>query len=181
MSAEAGNPKGSATLEPGTMVDHYRIIRPLGAGGMAEVYLARDTMLGRKVALKIIQPKRLEKKDAVERFLFEAKATAKFNHPHIVNIHGVGTSASGPYLALEYLEGQTLRERLEQERLSAKESIRIGKAIADALSTAHRKKILHRDLKPENVMLARDGRLRVLDFGLSCLLGAEEQIDPDDR
>ena len=174
-------PEKESGLNPGSMVDHYRIIRPLGAGGMAEVYLARDTMLGRKVALKIIQPERLGKKDAVERFLFEAKATAKFNHPHIVNIHSVGTSASGPYLALEYIEGQTLRERLEQERLSAKESIRIGKAIADALSTAHRKKILHRDLKPENVMLARDGRLRVLDFGLSCLLGAEEQIDPDDH
>ena len=159
------------------MVDHYRIIRPLGAGGMAEVYLARDTMLGRKVALKIVHPKQSGKDDSVERFLFEAKATARFNHPHIVTIHHVGIAEKGPYLALEYLEGQTLRERLEQERLSFKESIRIGKAIAEALFVAHQEGILHRDLKPDNIMLARDGRLRVLDFGLSRLLRDQETID----
>ena len=88
---------------------------------------------------------------------------------------------SGPYLALEYLEGQTLRERLEQERLSVRESIRIAKEIADALTVAHGKKLIHRDLKPENVMLARDGRLRVLDFGLSCLLGTEEAFDQENE
>ncbi len=149
------------------MVDHYRIIRPLGAGGMAEVYLARDTMLGRKVALKIINSKRTGKSKAVEQFLFEAKATARFNHPHIVTIFNVGMASGNPYLALEYLEGQTLRERLEQERLSVKESIRIGKAIADALSTAHKKKILHRDLKPENVMLG--SRWSITGFGFWSL------------
>ena len=167
-------------LKPKEMVDHYRIIRPLGAGGMAEVYLARDTVLGRKVALKIVHPKSTEKKEAIEHFLFEAKATARFNHPHIVSIYSVGVASDVPYIALEYLEGQTLRERLEQERLSLKESIRIAKAIAQALEAAHEKAILHRDLKPDNVMLARDGRLRVLDFGLSQLLGDPDKARADE-
>ena len=162
------------------MVDHYRIIRPLGAGGMAEVYLARDTKLGRRVALKIIHPKRNQKSNAVERFLFEAKVTASFNHPNIITIHSVGETDSGPYLALEYLEGQTLRDRIKQERLSTNESIRIAKAIAEALSVAHKKDLLHRDLKPENVILAKDGRLRVLDFGLSRLLGEKESTQEDE-
>ena len=169
-----------AGLQPGAMVDHYKIIRPLGAGGMAEVYLARDTTLGRKVALKVIHPLRLGKKEFVERFLFEAKATARFNHPNIVHIYSVGQTEKGPYLALEYLEGQTLRDRLDHERLSVKESIRIGKAIVGALLAAHQNNLLHRDLKPENIVLGRDGRLRVLDFGLSCLLGTKEQVDLDE-
>ena len=144
---------------------------------MAEVYLARDTMLGRKIALKIIHPKRIGNKELVERFLFEAKTTARFNHPNIVTIHGVGTTSQGPYLALEFLEGQTLRERLIQEQLSFLESVRIGKAIAEALSVAHRKDILHRDLKPDNTMLVHDGQLRVLDFGLARLLGDRHCIE----
>ena len=134
MKDNQDNTEKQPGLQPKDMVDHYRIIRPLGAGGMAEVYLARDTMLGRKVALKIVHPKRADRKDdSVDRFLFEAKATARFNHPNIVTIYNVGMTASGPYIALEYLEGQSLRERLEQERLSVKESIRIAVAIAEAL------------------------------------------------
>ena len=172
-------PGKESGLDPGTMVEHYRIVRPLGTGGMAEVYLARDTMLGRKVALKIIHPKQLDQKDAIKRFLFEAKATARFNHPHIVTIHGVGVFAGGPFLALEYVEGQTLRERLEQERLSAKEAIRNTRAIADALCVAHENDFLHRDLKPENIMLGKDGQLRVLDFGLSRLLRVKGTSDQD--
>ena len=168
-------------LAPGTMIDHYRIIRPLGAGGMAEVYLARDTMLGRKVALKIIHPRCTNEEETTKRFLFEAKATARFNHPNIITIHNVGMTADRPYLALEYLEGQTLRERLDQERLSVKESIRIARSITDALCAAHDKDLLHRDLKPDNIILGQDGRLRVLDFGLSRLIGTQEQFDLDNQ
>jgi WD40 repeat protein len=141
---------------------------------MAEVYLARDTRLGRRVALKVIQPDALGSKDAVDRFLFEARATARFNHPHIVTIYFVGEHEGQPYVALEYLEGQTLRQRLEQERPGVQESLRIGLAIAEALQAAHAEQIVHRDLKPENVWLARDGRLRVLDFGLARALSDEE-------
>jgi WD40 repeat protein/serine/threonine protein kinase len=166
-------------LSPETLVDHFRIIRPLGKGGMAEVYLARDTKLGRKVALKVVRPETLGSKEAIERFLFEARATARFSHPHIVTIFAVGESDGRPYVALEYLEGQSLRQRMEQQRPSLAETVRIGMAIAEALKEAHGGDILHRDLKPENVILSIDGRLRVLDFGLAGVRQREE--DPDQR
>jgi WD40 repeat protein/serine/threonine protein kinase len=170
----------SVALPSGTLVDSFRILRRIGRGGMGEVYLARDTQLGRKVALKIIRPEGLRSPEALDRFLLEARTTALFNHPHIVTIHAVGTVGSCPYLALEYLEGQTLEARMREERLGLRESLRIGLAIGEALAEAHRRKVLHRDLKPANVMLARDGRLRVLDFGLAKLLGdGEEASTPD--
>ena len=127
-SEQAREPDTSDELDlaPGTFVDHFRIMRLLGQGGMAQVYLARDSKLGRKVALKVIRPAVLGTSDAVERFLFEARATARFNHPHIVTIHAVGEYSGRPYVALEYLEGQTLRERMEDSRPSVSESIRIG-------------------------------------------------------
>ncbi len=181
-------PSASAGLGPGAMVDHFRIMRPLGEGGMAEVFLARDTRLGRKVALKVVRAEALRGDESRERFLFEARATARFSHPHIVTIHAVGEVDGRPYVALEYLEGQTLRERLDQERLRYPEAMRIGLAVAEALAEAHGAGILHRDLKPANVILARDGRVRVLDFGLARALphgpgdgtrdGAEGEQEP---
>ena len=132
--AEAG---GGRLIRPGDRVDHYQVTRFLGRGGMGEVYLARDTLLGRRLALKVLRPASLGSPKAVARFLHEARTTARFAHPHIVTVYGVGEVNGHPYVALEYLEGQTLRERL------------------------------HRDLKPENVMIPRDGRVRVLDFGLA--------------
>jgi len=167
-------------LETDTLVDHFRIIRPLGKGGMAEVYLARDTKLGRKVALKIVRPEALGSKEAIDRFLFEARATARFAHPHIVTIYAVGEAHGRPYVALEYLEGQSLRERMEQQRCSLAEILRIGLAIAEALKEAHGGDILHRDLKPENVILAKDGRLRVLDFGLAGVSRRKEHGGSED-
>ncbi len=155
------------------MVDHYRIVRPLGHGGMGTVYLARDTQLGRTVALKMVRTSVLATRDAAERFLFEARATARFNHPHIITIYGVGEHEGQRYVALEYLRGHDLRERIEGERLGSREAARLGLAIAEALQEAHRHHILHRDLKPENVMIPADGRLRVLDFGLAKLARAE--------
>ncbi|MFH0902852.1 MAG: serine/threonine-protein kinase, partial [Pseudomonadota bacterium] len=159
-------------LAADSMVDHYQVIRSIGRGGMGEVYLARDTKLGRRVALKVIQRRHLPS-DArmVERFLEEARITASFNHPHIVTVYGVGEHAGSPYLALEFVEGETLRQRMNAERMAAKEVMRIGLAIAQALAEAHKNRILHRDLKPENILLAKDGRLRVLDLGLAKLLG----------
>lgn len=153
--------------QPGSMVDHFQVVRPIDRGGMAEVYLARDTTLGRKVALKVIQPGAFESDDAAERFLLEARTTAQFNHPNIVTIHTVGQHDGQPYLALEFLEGETLRERMRQADLGPGECLRWTEAIADALAEAHAGGVLHRDLKPENILLAKDGRLRVLDFGLA--------------
>ena len=151
----------------GDMVDHFRVVRPIDRGGMAEVYLARDTTLGRKVALKVIQPGAFESDHAAERFLHEARTTAQFNHPNIVTIHTVGQHRGQPYLALEFLEGETLRERMHQANLGPGECLRWASAIADALAEAHAGGVLHRDLKPENIFLPKDGRLRVLDFGLA--------------
>ncbi len=167
-------------FDSGDMVDHFRVVRPIGRGGMAEVYLARDTTLGRKVALKVIQPDIFESADATERYLLEARTTAQFNHPHIVTIHAVGQDGQRPYLALEYLEGETLRERMLQGNPGPGESLRWACAVADALSEAHSRGVLHRDLKPENVILAKDGRLRVLDFGLASTVAVREDAQGRD-
>jgi WD40 repeat protein/serine/threonine protein kinase len=152
------------------LIDHFRIKRLLGQGGMSVVYLARDLKLGRQVALKLIHPRDMETWEAVPRFLQEARATAQFSHPHIVTIYTVGEYEGSPYLALEYLEGQTLRERLDERQFSLLEALRLLEAVADALTETHQHQVLHCDLKPENLQLARDGRLRVLDFGLSRFL-----------
>ncbi|MFH0902502.1 MAG: serine/threonine-protein kinase, partial [Pseudomonadota bacterium] len=136
-------------LLPNSMVDHFRVVRLVGRGGMGEVYLARDTLLNRRVALKIVHPRYLESEETVARFLREAQLTASLSHPHIVTVYAVGKYDGRPYLALEYLEGQSLRQRMEEERPSVRESLRIVLAIAQALVEAHRHRVLHRDLKPE--------------------------------
>ncbi|MFH0901585.1 MAG: protein kinase, partial [Pseudomonadota bacterium] len=159
-----------ALLAEGTMVDEFRVVRLVGRGGMGEVYLARDTKLGRKVALKLIRPRALGGGDAVARFMREAQLTASFSHVNIVTVYRVGEHEGKPYLALEFLEGQTLRQRLLGERPGVREATRVGLAVAQALAEAHRHKVLHRDLKPENVLLAKDGGVRVLDLGLAKVL-----------
>ncbi len=151
----------------GDAVDHFQVIRLLGRGGMGEVYLARDTTLRRKVALKVIRPELLGDEERVERFLFEARATARLNHPHIVTIHAVGEHHGIPYLALEYVEGPNLRSRMTERWPDTRETIELGKAVAEALQGAHKSAVLHRDLKPENIILSTDGRVRVVDFGLA--------------
>jgi serine/threonine protein kinase len=137
---------------------------------MGVVYLARDLTLGRKVALKVVVSRKATTQEAISQFLLEAKATARLNHPHIVTVYGAGDVDGLPYMALEFLEGESLRDRAQRERMGVGAVLQTGRAIADALSAAHARKILHRDLKPENVMLPRDGRLRVLDFGLAQVL-----------
>ncbi len=179
------DPAPDRGLEPGAMVDHFRVIRLIGRGGMGAVYLARDTRLGRKVALKVIRPARMGSPDAARRFLIEARATARFNHPNIVTIYAVGEVGGSPYVALEYLEGETLRQRFDGERVPLREALRLGIAVAGALVEAHAHGILHRDLKAENVVISRDGRPRVLDFGLAKIVSpgpaaasASETHDP---
>ena len=161
---------------PDDLVEYFRIMRPLGAGGMAEVYLARDTKLGRRVALKVIKSRSLGSAEAVKQFIIEARITARFNHPHIITIHDVGQHEGRPYVALEFLEGESLRKRLEQEQLSIQEILRIARDVAEALVAAHDAGILHRDLKPENVMLGQDGQLRVVDFGLATVMEREAAL-----
>ncbi|MCB9557458.1 MAG: protein kinase [Deltaproteobacteria bacterium] len=164
-------------LVPGTRVEHFEVIRQIGGGGMAVVYLALDTKLGRKVALKMVRPARARSPRTTRRFLQEARATARFSHPHIVAIHAVGEYKGLPYVALEYVEGQTLRKRIGEGTLGIMQTMRIGLAIAEALHQAHEEGIVHADLKPENVLIARDGRPRILDFGLARVIETDHTSD----
>jgi WD40 repeat protein len=168
---------GGPALAPGDLVDHYRIMRTLGRGGMGAVYLARDLALGRKVALKVLRSGLGASPAALARFRREALATAKLAHPNIVAIHAVGEHEGRPFVALEYVAGQTLRERILTRRPSLAESLRIALAIADALVHAHAQGVLHRDLKPANVVVDLEGRVRVLDFGLAKILGDDGAHD----
>jgi WD40 repeat protein len=140
---------------------------------MGEVYLAQDTKLGRKVALKLINPEHIGSRETVERFLFEARATAAFNHPNIITIYAAGEFEGRPYVALEYLQGFDLRQRLLEGDVSIREAMRIGHAMSSALAEAHRHELLHRDLKPDNVLIADDGTIRVVDFGLAKAIDAK--------
>ena len=159
----------SWTLPPELDVGQFRVRRLLGEGGMGRVYLARDQVLGRLVALKIVRADRLGA-DGAERFLEEARLTARFAHPHIVTIFEVGRFRGVPFLALEYLDGESLHTRLRREQPSTDEALRIVRAVADAVAHAHARGVRHGDLKPGNVMLPSDGRLRVVDFGLAVEL-----------
>jgi len=161
-------------LEPGTTIDHFVVRERAGEGGMGEVYLAEDTKLGRPVAIKLVHRRCVGSHREIERFLAEARITAAFNHPHIVTIHAVGEFGGRPYLALEYLEGETLRQRIKRSLPSPFEAMRYAQAIANALSEAHRHGVLHRDLKPANVFIPRNGLLRVLDFGLATQVDRAE-------
>lgn len=149
----------------GETVGRYQVRRLLGRGGMGSVYLARDVVLGRSVALKIVGPSKGS--FPTERFLHEARAIAKLNHPHVVQLYDFGEYRGGLYLALEYVEGDTLRERSQHGAIALDEALRHARAIADGLSHAHAAGVYHCDLKPSNVMVGRDGRVRVVDFGIA--------------
>ena len=170
-------------LAPGTMLDHFEIARPLGFGGMGEVYLAHDTELGRRVAIKVVRPDLLGSDEAIERFLFEVRTTASFNHQHIVTVYAAGKHEGRPYVALEFLEGTNLRERISERRLGVAETLRVTQAVASALVEAHGGGVLHRDLKPENVVIGHDGRIRVVDFGLAKRIGSDDEtlIEPGEE
>jgi WD40 repeat protein len=159
------------------MVDHFRVMRRIARGGQGEVYVARDTKLGRKVALKLISGKKEISRERTERLLREAQATARFQHPNIVTVHSVGEHEGLPYVAFEYLEGETLRQRMRSTPISAAEAFRLMLPVALAVAEAHRHGVLHRDLKPENVLIPIDGRVRVLDFGLASLIDDGEATD----
>src|ERR1700741_3210633 len=155
-------------LTSGTKLGPYEIQSPLGAGGMGEVYRARDTRLGRDVAIKVL-PGLFSEPDRLIRFEQEARATAALNHPNILAIFQMGTHVGVPYIVTELLEGKTLAESLRRGPLTPRKPIDYGVQIAQALAAAHEKGITHRDLKPENLFVTKDGRVKILDFGLAKL------------
>src|SRR5438445_8985268 len=161
-------------LRSGTKLGPYDIQSPLGAGGMGEVYRARDTRLERDVAIKVLPEALADDADRLRRFEQEARTIAALNHPNILGIHDIGTHDGAPFLVSEFLEGQTLREKLESGPLPVRLAIEYALGIAQGLAAAHEKGIVHRDLKPENVFITRDGRVKVLDFGLAKLAGPEQ-------
>jgi serine/threonine-protein kinase len=162
----------------GRKLGHYLIREKLGTGGMGEVYLAEDEKLSRSVALKVLPPELASNPDRRERFRREAKAVAALNHPNIVTLHSVEEADGVLFLTLELVEGETLRSKIDRGPLPAAEVFEIGAQIGEGLSKAHASGILHRDLKPHNVMVTRDGRVKLLDFGLAKFLGSRE-TDPD--
>jgi eukaryotic-like serine/threonine-protein kinase len=161
-------------LSPGTMLGPYEILAPLGAGGMGEVYRARDTRLGRDVAIKVLPETLTKDADRLRRFEQEARAIAALNHPNILGIHDIGKYEGAPFLVSEFLEGKTLRETLEAGSLPMRHSIEYALGIAQGLAGAHEKGVVHRDLKPENIFITRDGRVKILDFGLAKLASPKE-------
>ena len=168
------------TFAAGTSVSYYRIVSRLGAGGMGEVYLAEDTRLGRKVALKILPPQFTKEADRLRRFEQEARSASALNHPNIITIFEVGRSGDTNFIVTEFIEGQTLRQRMVSSRMSLRDALKVGIQVASALSAAHAAGIVHRDIKPENIMLRPDGYVKVLDFGLVKLtepVGVSDNVD----
>jgi non-specific serine/threonine protein kinase len=153
----------------GKTVGHYRVVESLGSGGMGVVYRAEDTMLGRHVALKFLPPEAAADQTALDRFLREARAAAALNHPHICTIHEVENLEGQPVIVMEYLEGESLKARIERGALPADELLTIAIQISDGLQAAHAKGVTHRDIKPANIFLGASGQAKILDFGLAKL------------
>jgi serine/threonine protein kinase/tetratricopeptide (TPR) repeat protein len=157
-------------LSANTTLSHYRIISKIGAGGMGEVYLAQDTRLDRKVAIKFLNEEFSQDADKLKRFIQEAKAASALNHPNILTVYEIGEVDSKNYIATELIDGHTLRQKLQsKEPLFLNEILKISEQVAEALSAAHAAGIIHRDIKPENIMVRTDGYAKVLDFGLAKL------------
>jgi serine/threonine protein kinase/Tol biopolymer transport system component len=179
----------TSALHSGNSISHYRIISPLGEGGMGEVYLARDETLERSVALKVLPPELIKNEERLRRFVQEAKSASSLSHPHIVTIYEIGeaevrpgddgepSGASIHFIAMELISGATLKEKIHGEKTDLRTLLRYLAQAAEGLAKAHSAGIVHRDLKPENIMISRDGYAKVLDFGLAKLTERREGSD----
>jgi len=160
-------------LASDTIIGHYRIIEKIGAGGMGEIYLARDTELNRNVALKFLPPYFCEDVDCRARFKREAQAAAKLDHPNIVTVHEVGEFQGRPFFSMQHVEGQSLKEVMAGKTLAVEQILQIGIQICEGLQEAHEKEITHRDIKPSNILIDSHGRARIVDFGLASIYETE--------
>jgi serine/threonine protein kinase len=171
----AGEGAEEAAIRVGQSISHYRIVAPLGAGAMGEVYLAQDAQLGRKVALKLLPGSFTEDVSRLRRFEQEARVASALNHPNIVTVHEIGHAGSAHFIVTEFIDGVTLRRQMESRRLELDEVLDIAIQAASALVAAHSKGIVHRDIKPENIMVqkesygGRENHIKVLDFGIAKL------------
>src|SRR5262245_5871507 len=158
------------SLKPGTRLGAYEIVDQLGAGGMGEVFKARDTRLDRTVAIKVLQGHLAVSPETRQRFEREARVISSLNHPNICTLYDIGHQDGTDYLVMEYLEGESLADRLTRGPLPLADLLKVGVEIADALDRAHRQSLIHRDLKPGNIMLTKSGA-KLLDFGLARATG----------
>src|SRR4026209_2999144 len=157
-------------LTPGQRIEHYQIVNLIGEGGMGEVYLANDTILGRRVALKVLPTFVSNDPDRLRRFTQEARAASRLSHPNVCVVHEVGETDDGrPFIAMEYVEGITLRERIRSQAMKLGDVLDIAIQVAEGLIAAHEAGIVHRDIKPENIIIRPEGYVKILDFGLAKL------------
>src|SRR5262245_51680663 len=159
-------------MHPGIRIGPYAITASVGAGGMGEVFRARDTRLNRDVAIKVLPKDFVADADRLRRFEQETKTLAALNHPNVLTIHDAGVHEGAPYIVSELLEGRTLREEMNGGALAVRKATEYALQIAHGLAAAHGKGVVHRDLKPENIFVTKDGRVKILDFGLAKLRSA---------
>src|SRR5437870_11157663 len=162
-----------SALSAGTKLGRYEIRSKLGAGGMGEVYLAQDTKLDRKVALKVLPAEVASNRHRMERFVREAKSAAALNHPYIAQIFEIGEHDGTHFIAMEFIDGVTLSEMIHRDQASLEKLLKYLVQVAEGLTKAHAAGIVHRDLKPDNIMITRDGFAKILDFGLAKLIEAQ--------
>jgi serine/threonine protein kinase/Tfp pilus assembly protein PilF len=174
MDKDNDNTQSFVPLTKGTEISHYRIIEKIGVGGMGEVYLAEDTELDRKVALKFLPPHLCEDEECRRRFKREAQAAAKLSHPNIVTIHEVGDYRGRPYFVMEHVQGRSLREFSEDKDLSVEQILELGIQICEGLQAAHEKGVTHRDIKPSNILIDSYERAKIVDFGLASIVGLDQ-------
>src|SRR5712691_3810713 len=163
-------------LSTGTRLGRYEIRSKLGEGGMGEVYLAEDTQLGRRVAIKLLPPETISDEHARKRLVREARAAATLDHPHICSVYEVGEANGRSFIAMQYIEGETLDLKLKQKPLELKDSLTIASQVADALAEAHTHGIIHRDVKPANIIITARGQAKVMDFGLAKVMQHSEVV-----
>lgn len=177
--SDGGKEKSRQILNNGSLFSHYKIVSKIGAGGMGVVYLAEDTKLNRKVALKFLPFEQTDSPAVITQFIKEAQVAAGLQHPNIITVHEVNEHNKIPYISMEYIEGQSLKSIGENRSLPVKEIIKLGIQITNGLTEAHEKGITHRDLKPGNIMIDKSGTVKILDFGLAILSDIESDQDPD--